>query len=163
MTQSGKFIGVIFALVSASFMVPVHAQFSSGSSGSDGPLAPTANTVLQIPTNGIFNFTTINIPAGVTVTFTKNASNTPVTLLATGDVTIAGTIDVSGANGGNNITTTGPNSLDGTDRTTGGAGELGRSELTRAPRSFAAVHLPTDFSRGDRGVVLPLAPTPLRQ
>lgn len=96
MTQSGKFIGVIFALVSALLVVPVHAQFSSGSTGSDGPLAPTTSTVLQIPTNGIFNFTTINIPAGVTVTFTKNASNTPVTLLATGDVTIAGTIDVSG-------------------------------------------------------------------
>ena len=67
--------------------------------GADGALAPLADTVLTLPPNGIFNFTTINIPSGVTVTFTRNASNTPVTFLATGDVTIAGTIDISGQNG----------------------------------------------------------------
>ena len=46
--------------------------------------------------NGIFNFTTVNIPAGVTVTFQNNGTNTPVMILATGDVTIAGTIDIRG-------------------------------------------------------------------
>jgi len=86
----------MFALLSALFVTPAHAAFDSGSTGSDGPLAPTANVVLQIPANGIFNFTTVNIPTGVTVTFTKNASNTPVYMLATGDVNIIGTIDVSG-------------------------------------------------------------------
>jgi len=66
--------------------------FSSGSTGADGTFAPTQNTALALPANGIFNFTTVNIPAGVTVTFQNNGTNTPVTILATGDVTIAGTI-----------------------------------------------------------------------
>ncbi len=72
--------------------------FVSGSTGADGACNPTIpQTELQLPPNGVFNFTTVNIPVGVTVTFKKNAANTPVYILATGDVTIAGTIDVSGA------------------------------------------------------------------
>ena len=46
--------------------------------------------------DGILNFTTINIPSGSAVYISRNASNTPVVLLATGNVTLAGTIDVSG-------------------------------------------------------------------
>lgn len=79
----------------------VSAQtFNSGSTGADGVLTPTANVTLTLPANGVFNFTTVNIPFGVTVRFARNAANTPVTMLATGNVTIAGTIDVSGAAGG---------------------------------------------------------------
>ncbi len=79
---------------------PVIAQtFGSGSTGSDGAFAPTGDTILPVPASGIFNFTTVHIPAGVTVRFTPNSSNTPLTILATGDVTVAGTIDVSGGNG----------------------------------------------------------------
>jgi len=70
--------------------------YSSGSTGADGPFAPTTNTTLTHPPNGVFNFTTVTIPAGVTVTFTPNAANTPVTMLATGDVTIAGTLNLNG-------------------------------------------------------------------
>jgi hypothetical protein len=73
--------------------------FTSGSTGADGPFAPATNTTLTLPADGIFNFTTITIPAGVTVTFQKNAANTPVTMLATGDVSIAGTINLNGSNG----------------------------------------------------------------
>lgn len=73
--------------------------FTSGSTGADGPFNPTANTVVTLPPNGVLNYTTINIPSGVTVTFLKNAANTPVYMLATGDVTIAGTISVNGSNG----------------------------------------------------------------
>src|SRR3989304_1149591 len=69
-----------------------HAQsFSSGSTGADGAFTPTGNTTRTLPPSGVFNFTTVNVPAGVTVTFTRNATNTPVTLLATGAVTVAGT------------------------------------------------------------------------
>jgi len=71
-------------------------NFTSGSTGADGAFSPSTSQTLTLPPSGIFNFTTINIPSGVTVTFTKNASNTPVTMLATGDVVIAGTIDLSG-------------------------------------------------------------------
>ncbi len=74
----------------------IAGPFSSGSTGADGALAPTANTVVQLPPNGVLNYTTVTIPAGVTVTFAKNAANTPVTMLATGDVVIAGTIDIRG-------------------------------------------------------------------
>lgn len=106
---------------------PVQAAstFSSGSTGADGPFAPTADVTLQVPDSGVFNFTTVSIPSSVTVTFIRNANNTPVTILASGDVTIGGAIDVSGGNGSTNITTTGPYSLDGTDRTTGGPGGPG--------------------------------------
>jgi len=45
---------------------------------------------------GIYNFTTITVPAGVTVRFTRNAGNTPVRWLASGDVVINGSVDVSG-------------------------------------------------------------------
>jgi len=78
----------------------VEAQtFSSGSTGALGAFAPVANTVVTLPPDGVLNYTTVTIPAGVTVTFNKNAANTPVTMLASGDVTVAGTINANGANG----------------------------------------------------------------
>lgn len=70
--------------------------FNSGSTGADGAFNPTVNTVVQLPDSGVFNFTTVNIPAGVTVTFKKNTTNTPVVMLASGNVTIAGALSVSG-------------------------------------------------------------------
>ena len=57
------------------------------------------DTVLPMPANGIFNCTTINVASGKTLRFSANALNTPVYLLATGNVTISGTIDIVGANG----------------------------------------------------------------
>lgn len=53
--------------------------------------------------NGIWNFTTINVPPGVTIAFRKNAANTPVRWLATGDVNIEGTLNVSGQRGDNSL------------------------------------------------------------
>lgn len=80
--------------------VTVSAQtYNSGSTGADGAFAPAADTTLALPPGGVFNFTTVNIPAGVTVTFTPNAANTPVTILATGEVNIGGVISVNGSNG----------------------------------------------------------------
>jgi hypothetical protein len=74
------------------------AGFNSGSTGLDGVLSPTASTTITLPASGIFNYTTVNIPAGVTVKFVRNPAgpSLPAILLATGDVTIAGIIDVSG-------------------------------------------------------------------
>lgn len=77
----------------------VAQAFTSGSTGSDGAFSPTVNTQLTLPASGVFNFTSVNIPTGVTVTFKKNALNTPVVLLASGNVTIAGTVSVNGTNG----------------------------------------------------------------
>ena len=57
----------------------------------------TTNTTLDLPTNGVFNCTTIAIAQGATLRFNRNALNTPVYLLATGSVVLDGTIDVSGS------------------------------------------------------------------
>jgi hypothetical protein len=97
-------LGIAIFLCGAS---PVLAQtFSSGSTGADGAFnptcAPTPCTVtppVTLPPSGVFNYTTVNVPAGVTVTYTRNAANTPVTILATGNVTVAGTISVNGTKG----------------------------------------------------------------
>jgi hypothetical protein len=102
--------------------------FSSGSTGADGayapPTSPTSIT-LQLPASGIFNFTTVNVPLGVTVTILPNAANTPVTMLATGDVTITGTVRVNGAAGGDPSTTApgvNPGALGGPGGFQGGSG-----------------------------------------
>ena len=75
----------------------VEAQtFNSGSTGADGVLDLTAgDRQVQLPESGVLNYTTINIPAQRTLTFKSNLANTPVTMLAQGNVTIAGTVDVS--------------------------------------------------------------------
>lgn len=80
---------------------PSWAAFESGGTGVDGAFAPVADMVVALPPGGVLNYQSINIPAGVTVRFQKNAANTPVTLLVKGDVTIAGTIDLSGGAGMN--------------------------------------------------------------
>jgi hypothetical protein len=53
--------------------------------------------------DGIWNFTTIQVPAGVTVRFDKNAANTPVRWLATGDVTLDGSLILNGERGLRNL------------------------------------------------------------
>lgn len=87
-----RVISLIFFI--SNFAYPALA-FDSGSTGADGAFNPTVNTEIQLPADGKLNFTTVNIPTGVTVTFKKNASNTPVYMLATGDVTIAGSINLN--------------------------------------------------------------------
>src|SRR5205807_853527 len=69
--------------------------FTSGSTGADGALLVTNAVTLNLPANGVFNFTTISVSAAGTLSFKTNALNTPVYLLATGDVSIAGTVDVT--------------------------------------------------------------------
>ena len=86
---------ITLATYLVSISVSSFATVNSGSTGADGAFNPTANAVVQIPPSGVFNYTSVNIPSGVTITYKKNVSNTPVTILVSGDVTIAGTIDVS--------------------------------------------------------------------
>ncbi|HMU55324.1 MAG TPA: hypothetical protein PKA61_09970 [Nitrospira sp.] len=96
--QTG-FIGLSVAL-SLCVATPGFAQtFNSGSNGSLGAFTPAVNTAVTLPPDGILNYTTVNIPAGVTVTFVPNAANTPVTMLATGDVVIAGVLNLNGVSG----------------------------------------------------------------
>src|ERR1039457_3085517 len=76
------------------------AQVNTGSDGSDGPFNPTANTVINMALhpNGIYQYTSVNIPANVTVTFIPNANNTPVYWLVQNAVTISGVVSALGQN-----------------------------------------------------------------
>lgn len=88
--------------------------FNSGSDGSFGPMNITNNTTLDLPANGIFNCTTITIAGGATLSFNKNPLNTPVYLLATGDVTVNGAIAVNGTDySGGSPGIGGPGGFDG--------------------------------------------------
>jgi len=90
----------LFGAHSASAQVTLNLG-SDGSYGAITLASGSGTTTLQIPADGIFNCTTISIASGTTLKFVNNALNTPVYLLASGDVLIEGTIDVSGtaANG----------------------------------------------------------------
>src|SRR3989442_6413580 len=127
---------VVASVVLASH--PAHAKYNSGSTGADGALNPSANLTLTLPASGVFNFTTVNIPGGVILRFTRNATNTPVTILAQGDVIIAGTMDVSGSAGGaGSLTGTllGPNGgAGGPGGFDGGTGANGVISTTRGAR-----------------------------
>ena len=74
-------------VVACLFSLPAWAQtFSSGSTGADGELVVNSTTTLQVPDSGVFNFTTVSINA--TLHFTPNQRNTPVIILAQGNVVI---------------------------------------------------------------------------
>ena len=81
--------------------------FVSGSTGADGALSFPANAgvVYFDPANfpprldNIYHFTTITIPVGTTVRLSGWLINGPVYWLATGDVQIQGTVDLTGKPG----------------------------------------------------------------
>jgi hypothetical protein len=100
-------IGIATSLLATSHAA-LAQTFTSGSNGSDGAFSPTClpspcTVSIALPPSGIFNFTTLTVPTGVTVKFTRNPTNTPAVILATGDVLVAGTIDVSGGRGGDGL------------------------------------------------------------
>ena len=64
----------------------------TGGTGSDGAFAPVSSITLDT-SNGAFNYTSVNIPAGVTVSAT---GQNPLEIFSTGNITVEGTIDVSG-------------------------------------------------------------------
>lgn len=98
-----KFIGILVGSA-LTFAVSSQAQVNSGSDGSDGAFNPTQSVTINMADhpNGIYQYTTVNIPGNVTVTFTPNANNTPVVWLVQTDCVIAGTVSVFGSeiNGG---------------------------------------------------------------
>jgi hypothetical protein len=95
-TLSGLCAALLFFLPDAS-----RAQVNSGSNGSDGALNPIANLVINMADHpdGIYHYTSVNIPAGVTVSFIPNAGNKPVVWLVQNTCVIEGNVDVSGTNG----------------------------------------------------------------
>jgi hypothetical protein len=104
--------------------------FTSGSTGADGALDYsnlTAGTVVVFdPTKlsnqrpagtNVFNFTTINIPVGITVKLRGDIVSAPVYWLASGDVVIYGTVDLVGQDGPQSVAI-----LDGRRRAIPGSG-----------------------------------------
>ena len=96
-------INFVAALIAVLGCSQAQAQFSSGSDGSYGAIDIQANTNIALPPDGIIHATTINVAANRLLNFTRNANNTPVYLLATGDVTLTGDIGVSGSAGNNTV------------------------------------------------------------
>ena len=96
------------------FLLAVHAtgqtgNFDSGSdesyrideSATDAVVHITENTTLDVPADGIFNLTALLVDSNRTLTFNRNARNTPVYILATGPIVIEGTVHVNGEKGSN--------------------------------------------------------------
>ena len=82
--------------------------FTSGSDGSDGALTLTTPGIVRFGPDtpgldedgdGVYHFTTIEIGEGVTVVMSGADHNGSIYWLASGDVTIDGTIDLSGEDG----------------------------------------------------------------
>src|SRR5262245_53265779 len=77
-------------------VLPAAAQtFNNGSTGALGDVVIDANTTLPLPEDGILHYKTLVVNANATLSFTRNARNTPVYILSQGDVSINGTINVS--------------------------------------------------------------------
>jgi hypothetical protein len=81
--------------------VAAHAQggfvFDSGSSGALGDLVVSNAVVIALPPDGVLNYKRVEIQEGGVVRFTKNALNTPVTLLAQQEVVIIGDLFLDGS------------------------------------------------------------------
>jgi hypothetical protein len=164
--RAKSILGIAIALGLAALAGPAAAAtFSSGSTGAQGAFPPTtppggttgikldlntgvvtytpSNTTTTLPNvpgggfqDGVLNFTTFTLGSGITLTFVKNAKNTPVTILTTGDATVSGTINLSGAAGGGyqGGTVTSPNGgAGGPGGHNGGAGWTG-VPATAGPR-----------------------------
>ncbi|MDO8632194.1 MAG: hypothetical protein Q7R41_17055 [Phycisphaerales bacterium] len=92
--------------------------FDFGSDGSFGPInvADNATLTVDLPPDGIINATTVTVGTNGILKFNRNPLNTPVYLLATGNVLVRGRIDVSGNSGTSNPPTGGrggPGGFDG--------------------------------------------------
>lgn len=109
-----------FALVAS--VGSAFAQLIIPSDGTDGAFSPVADVEIDlsqavtgtwsnpssIPGKGIydstkwaivFKYSSVNIPAGVTVTFKNHPSNAPVVWLVQGSISISGVVSVNGKNG----------------------------------------------------------------
>src|SRR5215213_754797 len=100
--RGAALVALLCALLSAASTARAQNTFSSGSTGADGAFSPTTSQTVTVPESGVFNFTTVTIPSNVSISFTRNSTNKPVTILATGDVTIVGTLNLDGKIGNSN-------------------------------------------------------------
>jgi hypothetical protein len=94
--RSGNLVALVVSLLCAALSVQAQNTFNSGSTGADGAFAPATTQTIVVPVNGTFNYTSVNIPAGVTITYNRGTNNKPLVILASGDVVIAGIINLDG-------------------------------------------------------------------
>jgi hypothetical protein len=73
--------------------------FNSGSTGVDGDFNPTSSQSVTLSESGVYNYRNVNIPSGITITYLRNSRNTPVVILASGNITINGNISIAGDDG----------------------------------------------------------------
>ncbi len=121
-TKVRRGMTLVFAVLVLAIPGIAHATFDSGSNGHDGVLNPTANLVIDMADHpdGIYQYVSVNIPTGVTVSFKPNSANTPVTWLIQESCTVAGAVAISGMNlADRNATIGGPGGYGG------GRGPLG--------------------------------------
>ena len=64
--------------------------FDDGSDGSLGDVAISAPTIMDLPADGRLNFKSLHITSSGSLSFRRNARNTPVFILAQGDVVLDG-------------------------------------------------------------------------
>lgn len=165
------------------------AQINVGSDGSDGAFSPSANIEIDLslaptgqwtkpaPVAGrgvydpdkwaiVFKYSSVNIPANVTVTFKNHPSRAPVIWLVDGSATVAGTINLDGKighpAGGSSFSEPGPGGFRGgrawMNPTSLGAAGLGPGGT---PYIVPGCNHPTGASYGALGTRSTQAPGPL--
>lgn len=87
----------LLAIIGFSVTTLHSAPFSAGSDGSLGAVTITSNTVIDLPPDGRLKFASLTVNSGRTLSFRKNALNTPVRILSQGEILINGTINVDGS------------------------------------------------------------------
>lgn len=100
--RNGVWSLVAALLISSSWsQVALGQTFSSGSTGADGPLNVAGTVNITVRPGGVYNYTTITVGINSTLNFVAGEDNSPVILLATGDVTLnsGAVISVNGSNG----------------------------------------------------------------
>jgi len=75
----------------------LHGQsFNAGSDGSLGDVIITNNTTMNLPPDGKLHFRNLTVNSGFTLSFARNARNTPVFILSQSNVVVNGTINLDG-------------------------------------------------------------------
>ena len=101
----GSLLGAVLTMLLVLMAGQALAAFESGSTCGTAfynsttcrnAFTTSVNTSIQLPPDGILDYTTFTVPQGVTVTFGKNANNTPVIIRTSGNVLIEGTISLNG-------------------------------------------------------------------
>ncbi len=140
-------LGAAAALAQGAF------TFDSGSTGALGDLIVNTAVVIPLPPDGVLHYKRFEITPEGSVSFVKNALNTPVTLLAQNEVIIAGDIVLDGAApSGLDPGRGGPGGFDGGRGAVGGQpGGSGKGPGGGRPASGHDAGPGAYASRGDTG------------